>query len=149
MVMISRMNPILCHTCSRPLQRSRSFSTFAANGDKTTRWVCYYNEDDGSFDLDDETEHLYIHTIPKQHGKILKYFATVYHKDNMYYLESNREENITRLHKLEYNKDIGMLSRADISDGIVPRYYPIQLKAPLLPQFTKIMENVKLCLTFS
>lgn len=131
------MDPILCHLSGNPLIKTSSFRK------DHTRWACFYRDEDDSFDSNDESEDLYIITIPKQKGIVHSYFATIRRNGKTYYLQSNREEMKTTLYKIRYDEcDSGSTTE-------IPKFYNLKLKEPLAPQFDTIFNNVKLLITFS
>ena len=141
------MKPILCHICDKPLNRYKM-----RNGN--TRWACYFpvNEDeDGSDYMQDETEDLVIITNPKQHGKIVKYFASIKYKNQLYYINSDSETNTSSLFRMkDFEKDFQNVIYYEVKmiKGPIPKFYDLKLKEPLGPQFEKIFNNLKLLITF-
>jgi hypothetical protein len=137
MLILSGMDPILCHLCKEPLIKANSFHK------GHTRWACFNRDRDGLFDLNDESEDLYIVTIPKKKGIVQRYGASIKHNNKCYFLSSYRDLNRTTITRIRY--DDFVIDR----DGVVPKFYDLKLKEPLAPQFDYIFNNVKLLLTFS
>ena len=130
------MEPIRCHICNEPLIRIKTPR-------KETFWECtaYALSSNGSFEV---ATHCLIQTNPKRHGIVLSYYVPLHHNGRSYLLESKREPPQTNLTHEYVDKGYTTYSVSPI----IKRFYPIKLKEPLAPQFIKIFENVKLCLTF-
>lgn len=123
--------------------------------DGKTRWACLFPNEDPEYGVEEETEHLFIITDPRNRGVIFRYCAKIVIPKGPgvreYFLRSDRNE-FTNLACISYNHGYPEAmndSSSSSSSSKVPRFYPLKLKEPLLPQFMKIYENVKLCLTFS
>lgn len=135
------MDPLLCHICNKKLER---YKLLGAHMDNITYWECEEDIDVNDGELV-PTGHCLIKTNPKRNGIVMSYSALI--KDDKgyrYILDSDRDPPLSTITVECYEADpIYSIS------PIIKRFYPINLKEPLGPQFDKIYQKVKLCLTFS
>jgi len=111
-----------------------------------TRWACYFPQEENESELD-ETDDLIIVTNPKQHGKIIRYFATIKHNNYLYYITSDSSDNTTSLFRCNSPEDV-LYFDSQRAKGTIPKFYNLKLKEPLAPQFEKIFANLKMLVTF-
>jgi hypothetical protein len=150
------MEPIRCHICNAPLKRvkycySPLQSTSLIDEKEFTHWKCIDDDYEDSNDYED-SGHCWITTMPKKRGILVGYSVFIQDKDKCFVLDSRMSTSSTTLQRayrhVEDEFDINALVYDEPSVP-VPRFYPLKLKEPLLPQLMSIYENVKLCLTFS
>lgn len=136
------MDPILCHICGCPLKNVRTEYHFYSDNIKRTNWICLGD----SNDIDDDTGHCWIITLPRLSGSVARYSVLIKNGDKSLYLDSSSISETTEI------QVINCTSSSDISFEIsnsIPKFYNLKLKLPLKPQFDQIYQNVKLLLTFS
>lgn len=125
--------------CDRPLH---SYSNSYERND-SKRYACYlpYCFSLGELDCRSETEHLTI-TINND-GTIHHYFAEIYSKNKTYYLQSYKEENKTFLYSLRYvDKESNIEQKG--YQIFIPKFFNINVKESLSPQFSEIFEKINL-----
>jgi hypothetical protein len=128
------MEPIRCHICSKPLVKLKY------KWQSETTWQCRIADDDLS-------GHLYIRTLPKKQGKVVEYSFLLEYNNNYYIITSFCNLGSTMFSKATLYID-NCYYPENNSSLPIPKFYPLKLKEPLMPQFVVIFNNIKLLNTF-